>query len=85
MMTTMEINESGNENRTSSIVPLTLIPQVQVLHVGPIEMQVLASISLLLFDVSLVLNLPIINLFLNHTLGYTMQKKKQMRFLKHIM
>ena len=34
-----------------------------------------------LFDVSIMLNLPFVNLFLNHTLGYTMQKKR-MRFIK---
>ena len=59
---------------------ITLIPQVHVLCLGPIfenslyvEMQ--ACISLLLHDVSIVLNLPIVNLFFkSHTLGYTMQK-----------
>ena len=52
------------------MVALTFNLQSQVLRVGPIfenllliEMQVLSSISLLLFDVSIMLDLPIVNLF----------------------
>ena len=47
---------------------LTFNLQSQVLHVGPIfENVVLSSISLLLFDVSTMLNLPLDNsFFLSH-------------------